>query len=161
MTNITISISCDPHILPSKDLVFFVCVACASIKQIVSALFWILSILQKQKQYVSVMESSMALMPFHICVYNGVWLWYMSLPVKWQKQSYCNCLCIWDGQMIICSDFAKSMFLPCNSKNTVRFLTLVKQKFDRLPFLHHLPRDLYNPLVLKSSGLKSKVFCCA
>ena len=36
--------------------------------------------------------------------------------------------------MIICSDFAKSMSLPCNSKNTVRFLTLVKQKFDRLPF---------------------------
>ena len=44
--------------------------------------------------------------------------------------------------MIICSDFAKSMSLPFNSKNTVRFLTLVKQKFDRLPFLHHLPRNL-------------------
>ena len=64
-------------------------------------------------------------------------------------------------QMITCSDFAKSMSLPCNSKNTLRYLTLVKQNFDTLPFLHHLPRNLSNPLVLKFSDLRSKVFCCA
>ena len=58
----------------------------------------------------------------------------MSLPVKWQKQSYCNCLCIRASQMIIFSDFTKSLSLPCNSKNTLRFLTLVKQKFERLLF---------------------------
>ena len=34
------------------------------------------------------------LMPFHIYAYNGVWLWYMPLPVKWQEQSYCSCTCI-------------------------------------------------------------------
>ena len=28
-------------------------------------------------------------------------------------------------------------------------------------FLHHLLRNLSNPMVLKSSGLRSKVFCCA
>ena len=63
--------------------------------------------------------------------------------------------------MIICSDFAKSLSLPCNSKNILRLLTLVKQKFDRLPFLHHLPRNLSNSLVLRFSDLRSKVFCCA
>ena len=34
----------------------------------------------------------------------------------------------------LCSDFAKSMSLPCTSKNTLRFLILVKQKFGRLLF---------------------------
>ena len=32
------SVSCDPDILPSNDLIFLVCVACASIKQIDSAI---------------------------------------------------------------------------------------------------------------------------
>ena len=65
---------------------------------------WILSILQKQKQHASVMGSNtwlnMGLMPFHIYAYNGVWLWYISLPVKWQEQSNCSCLCIHASQMI-------------------------------------------------------------
>ena len=73
-----ISISCDPPFLPSKNLIFFVCVASATVKQIDSAITWILSILQKQKQHVSVMGSNtwlnMGLMPFHIYAYNGVWL---------------------------------------------------------------------------------------
>ena len=60
-----------------------------------------------------------------------------------------------------CSDFAKAMPLPCTSKNTLRFLRLVKQKFDRLFFLHHLPWNLFSPLVLKSPGLRSIVFCRA
>ena len=50
------------------------------------------------------------------------------------------------------------MSLPCTSKNTLRFLTLVKQKFDRLLFLHHLPWNLSSLLVLKSIGLRSIVF---
>ena len=50
------------------------------------------------------------------------------------------------------------MSLPCTSKNTLRFLTLVKQKFDMLLFLHHLTCNLSSPLVLKSSGLRSIVF---
>ena len=94
---------------------------------------WILSILQKQKQHVSVMGSNtwlnMGLMPFHIYEYNGVWLWYISLPVKWQEQSNCSCLCIRASQMI-----TLLWSLQCTSKNTLRFLTLVKQKFDRLLF---------------------------
>ena len=53
------------------------------------------------------------------------------------------------------------MSLPCTSKNILNFLTLVKQKFDRLLFLHHLPWNLSSLLVLKSSGLRSIVFCCA
>ena len=82
----------------------------------------------------------------------------MSLPVKWQEQSYCNCLYICANQMITLLLFAKAMSLPCTSKNTLRFLTLVKQKFDRLFFLYHLPWNLSSPMVLKSSGLRSKVF---
>ena len=84
-------------------VIFFVCVACANVKHTDSAI-WILSILQKQKQHVSVMGSNnwlnMGLMPFYIYAYKGVWLWYMSLPVKWQEQSYCNCLCIRASQTI-------------------------------------------------------------
>ena len=34
VTTSLISISCDPPLLPSKDLIFFVCVASASVKQI-------------------------------------------------------------------------------------------------------------------------------
>ena len=105
-------ISCDPPLLLSKDLVFFVCVASASVKQIDSAITWILSIPQKQKQHVSVMGPNtwlnMGLMPFHIYAYNGVWLWYMSLPVKWQEQSYCSCLCIRASKMITLLWFCKS-----------------------------------------------------
>ena len=41
------------------------------------------------------------------------------------------------------------MSLPFTSKNTLRFLTLVKQKFDRLLFLHHLPWNLSSPLMLQ------------
>ena len=48
-----ISISCVPPLLPSKDLIFFVFVASASLKQIDLAITLILSILQKQKQHVS------------------------------------------------------------------------------------------------------------
>ena len=36
--------------------------------------------------------------------------------------------------LLFCSDFAKSMSRPCTSKNTLRFLALVKQIFDRLFF---------------------------
>ena len=98
---------------------------------------WILRILQKQKQYVSVMGSNtwlnMRLMQFHIYAYNGVWLWYISL---WSGKS--NLTAAASASMLLkwylCSDFAKSMSLPCISKNTLRFLTLVKQKFDRLLF---------------------------
>ena len=72
---------------------------------------WILSILQKQKQHVSVMGSNtwlnMGLMPFHMYAYNGVRLWYISLPVKWQEQSNCSCLCIHAGQMITLLWFCK------------------------------------------------------
>ena len=72
---------------------------------------WILSILQKQKQHVSVMGSNtwlnMGLMPFHIYAYNGVWLWYISLPVKWQEQSNCSCPCIRASQMITLLWFCK------------------------------------------------------
>ena len=49
------------------------------------------------------------------------------------------------------------MSLPCTSRNTLRFLTLVKQKFDWLLFLHHLPWNLSSLLVLKSSGLRAIV----
>ena len=52
------------------------------------------------------------------------------------------CLFLWSGKNNLtaaasasllvkwyaCSDFAKAMSLPCISKNTLRFLTLVKQK---------------------------------
>ena len=86
--------------------------ASASVKQIDSATTWILSILQKQKQHVSVMEPNtwlnMGLMQFYIYAYNGVWLWYMSLSVQWQEQSYCNCLCIRASQMITLLWFCKS-----------------------------------------------------
>ena len=82
----------------------------------------------------------------------------MSLPVKWQEQSYCSCLCIRASQMITLPDFAKAVSLPCTSTNTLRFLTWDKQKFNRLPFLHHMPWNLSSPLVLKSSGLRSIVF---
>ena len=128
---------------------------------------WILSILQKQKQHVSVMGSNtwlkMGLMPFHIYAYNGVWLWYISLPVKWQEQSNCSCLCICASQMILCSDFAKSMSLPCTSKNTLRFLILVKQKFDRLLFfiICHGTYPVFwclSPQVLDQSYLRPKNF---
>ena len=72
---------------------------------------WILSILQKQRQHVSVMGSNtwlnMGLMPFHIYAYNGVWLWYISLPVKWQEQSNCSCLCNRASQMITLPWFCK------------------------------------------------------
>ena len=50
---------------------------------------------------------NIGLMPFHIYAYNGVWLWYMSLPVKWQEQSYCSCLCIRTSQMITLLLFCK------------------------------------------------------
>ena len=114
-----ISISCDLPLLPSKDLIFFVCVASARVKQIDSAINWILSILQKQKQHVSVMGSNtwlnMGLLPFHIYAYNGVWLWYMSLPAKWQEQSYCSCFCIRASQMItllwFCKSYVPTMYL--------------------------------------------------
>ena len=80
---------------------------------------WILSILQKQKQHVSVMGSNtwinMGLMPFHIYAYNGVWLWYISLPVKWQEQSNCSCLCIRASQMItllwFCKNYVSTVYL--------------------------------------------------
>ena len=110
---------CDPPLLPPKDLIFFVGVASASVKQIDSAINWILSILQKQKQHVSVMGSNtwlnMGLMPYHIYAYNKVWLWYMSLPVKWQEQIYCSYLCIRASQMItllwFCKSYVSTMYL--------------------------------------------------
>ena len=52
------------------------------------------------------------------------------------------------------------MSQPCTSKNTLRFLTLVKQKFDRLLFASFAMEPIQS-LVLKSSGLRSIVFCCA
>ena len=73
-------------------------------------------------------------MPFHIYAYNGVWLRYMSLPVKWQDQSYCSCLCNRASQMITLLWFCKTMSLPCTSKNTLRIRTFIKQKFDRRLF---------------------------
>ena len=112
--------------------------ASARVKQIDSAINWILSILQKQKQHVSVMGSNtwlnMGLMPFHIYAYNGVWLWCMSLPVKWQEQSYCSCLCISASQMITLLWFWKRYVSTVYLYEYLRFLTLVKQKFDRLLF---------------------------
>ena len=95
---------------------------------------WILSILQKQKQHVSVMGSNtwlnmgsfwlyrflifaplLTLMPFHIYAYNWVWLWYISLPVKWQEQSNCSCLCIRASQMItllwFCKNYVSTVYL--------------------------------------------------
>ena len=166
MTSITYKHFCDPRLLPSKDLIFFVRVASASVKQIDSAITWILSILLKQKHNVSVMGSNtwlnMGLMPFHIYAYNGVWLRYMSLPMKWQKQSYCSCLCIRASQMTtllwVCKSYVTTVY-QCTSKNTLRFLTLVKQKFAAI--LHHLPWNLSSPLAHESSGLRSIVFCCA
>ena len=88
-------------------------------KQIDSALTWIHSVLQKQNQHVSVMGSNtwlnMGLMPFHIYAYNGIWLWYMSLPVKWQEQSYCSCLCIRASLMItllwFCKGYVSTVYL--------------------------------------------------
>ena len=50
------------------------------------------------------------------------------------------------------------MSLPCTSKNTLRFLILVKQKFDRLLFLHHLPWNLSGPLVLNHQVLDQWYF---
>ena len=50
---------------------------------------------------------NMGLMPFHIYAYNGVWLWYISLPVKWQEQSNCSCLCIRASQMMTLLFFCK------------------------------------------------------
>ena len=38
VTNITYKRACDPPLLPSTDLIFFVCVASASVKQIDSAI---------------------------------------------------------------------------------------------------------------------------
>ena len=74
---------------------------------------WILSILQKQKQHVSVMGSNtwlnMGSMPFHI----REWLWYISLPVKWQEQSNCSCLCIPASQMITLLWFCKIYVSVC------------------------------------------------
>ena len=97
---------------------------------------WILSILQKQKQHVSVMGSitwlNVDLMPFHIYAYNEVWLWYISLPVKWQEQFNHSSPCIRASQMITLLGFCK--IYVSTSKNTLRFLTLVKQKFERLLF---------------------------
>ena len=99
---------------------------------------WILSILQKQKQHVSVMGSNtklnMGLMPFHIYAYNGVWLWYISLPVKWQEQSNCSCICIHASQMITLLWFCKIYVSTVYLKEYFKILTLVKQKFEWLLF---------------------------
>ena len=50
------------------------------------------------------------------------------------------------------------MSLPCTSKNTIRFLTLVKQKFDRLLFciICHgaLDRGNYRGLKLTEQAMK-------
>ena len=105
------------------------------VKQIDSAITWILSILQKQKQHVSVMGSNtwlnMDLMPFHIYAYNGVWFWYMSLPVKRQEQSYRICLCIRASQIIT---FALILQKLCLYLIPLRILSDFWQ-FDRLLFL--------------------------
>ena len=111
--------------MPSKDLIFFVCVASASVKQIDSAITWILSILQKQKQHVSVMESNtwlnMGLMPFHIYAYITM------------EYDSCICLYLWSGKSnlttaasasvlvkwLLWSDFAKAMSLPCISNSDI------------------------------------------
>ena len=69
----------------------------------------------------------------------------MSLPVKCQEQSYCNC--IRASHMITLLWFCKTMSL--------RILTLDKQNFDGLL----LPLNLSSPLVLKSSGLKPQLHC--
>ena len=82
----------------------------------------------------------------------------MSLPVKWQEQSYCNCLCIRASQMItlllFCKSYVSTVHLKEYFKNSyigqtetlvkqkhvifpdyTHLLFLVKQKFDRLLFL--------------------------
>ena len=37
--------------------------------------------------------------------------------------------------LLVLPHYGKAMSLPCTSKNTLRFLALVKQKFDMLLFL--------------------------
>ena len=139
--------------------------ASASVKQIGSAITWILSLLQKQKQHVNVMESNtwlnMGLMPFHIYAYNGVWLWYMSLPVKWQEQFYCSCPCIRASQMITLLWFCKSDVSTVYLWEYFKISDIGQTEIWQAAFLHHLPWNLSSPLVLKSSCLRSIVFCCA
>ena len=146
MTNITyISISCDPPLLPSKDLIFFLCMFSASVKQIDSAITYSLAFFKSRNSMSVSWDQTpdkiwtfaplLTLMPYDIYADNGVWLWYMSLPVKWQEQSYCSCLWIRASQMITLLWFCKSYVSTVYRYNQVPHLTQDTNKFSLVTML--------------------------